>query len=252
MKVSIIKIFMPLCILMFLAQSVWAQEYNWYFKSSGNGKRPVVCPEADFVSKYPVISMAREGEKKLYLTFDAGYENGNVEKILDILRENDVKATFFVLPHIVKNNSSLCKRMKLEGHVVGNHSVHHKNMAKISNKTDFDNEILPLEQIFAQSTGFELDKFFRPPEGAFNEATLRFAELLGYKTVFWSLAYADWDNSRQLDADKALDILLSKTHDGAVVLLHPTSSTNVKILDSYIKNVKTLGYSFDTVDKIQL
>lgn len=229
---------------------VFASGFSWYFKPSADGKRPELCPEADFVKNYNTVTIGNEGEKKIYLTFDAGYENGNVEKILDIMKANDVKGTFFVLPRIVEHNTDLCKRMKEEGHLVGNHSVHHKNMGMIGNIDKFREETAPLDDFFLEKTGYEMDKFFRPPEGAFSENTLKFASELGYTTVFWSLAYADWDNNKQMNPDKALELLVSRTHDGCVLLLHPTGETNVKILDSYIKTMKQRGYEFCLVDEL--
>ena len=231
--------------------NVSAQGYSWYFKPKNDGSRPELCPEADFVKNYDVVTMGNEGEKKIYLTFDAGYENGNVEKILDVLKSNDVKGTFFILPRLAENNADLCKRMKEDGHLVGNHSVHHKNMGMFSDIDAFEKEIVPLDDFFKEKTGYEMDKFFRPPEGAFSENTLKFAQKLGYTTVFWSLAYADWDNNKQMDEAKALGLLLSRTHDGCVLLLHPTSETNVKILDRYIKTMKERGYEFRLVDELK-
>lgn len=228
----------------------FASGFSWYFKPSADGKRPELCPEADFVKNYNTVTIGNEDEKKIYLTFDAGYENGNVEKILDIMKANDVKGTFFVLPRIVEHNTDLCKRMKEEGHLVGNHSVHHKNMGMMGNIDKFREETEPLDDFFLEKTGYEMDKFFRPPEGAFSENTLKFASELGYTTVFWSLAYADWDNNKQMNPDKALELLVSRTHDGCVLLLHPTGETNVKILDSYIKTMKQRGYEFCLVDEL--
>ena len=122
-------------LLLFISMTATASSggYSWYFKPKNGGSTPELCPEADFVKNHNVVSIGKENGKKIYLTFDAGYENGNVEKILDILKENDVRATFFLLPRIVENNTELCKRMKEEGHLVGNHTVHHKNMGKVKN-----------------------------------------------------------------------------------------------------------------------
>ena len=229
----------------------YSQGYSWYFKPKNDGSRPQLCPEADFVKKHDTVTIGNENEKKIYLTFDAGYENGNVEKILDVLKANDVRGTFFILPRLVENNTDLCKRMKKEGHLVGNHTVHHKNMGMVGDIEAFTKETKPLDDLFKENTGYEMDKYFRPPEGAFTENTLKFAEDLGYTTVFWSLAYADWDNNKQMNPDKALNLLLSRTHNGCVLLLHPTSDTNAKILDSYIKTMKQKGYAFCLVDELK-
>ena len=241
------------CLFMVFILSIgaFASGFSWYFKPKSDGTRPELCPEADFVDKYDTVTIGREGEKKIYLTFDAGYENGNVEKILDIMKANDVKGTFFVLPRIVEHNTELCKRMKDEGHLVGNHSVHHKNMGMIGDIETFKKETVRLDEFFLEKTGYEMDKFFRPPEGAFSENTLKFATELGYTTVFWSLAYADWDSNKQMTPEKALKLLLSRTHEGCVLLLHPTSQTNVQILDSYIKTMKRDGYEFCLVSELK-
>lgn len=242
---------MSFIMIIVLCMAVSAKSYSWYFKPEKDGSRPELCPEAYFVKKYDAITIGNEGEKKIYLTFDAGYENGNVEKILDIMKTNDVKGTFFILPRLAEHDTELCRRMKEEGHLVGNHSVHHKNMGNFSDAASFKKEIIPLEELFKEKTGYEMDKFFRPPEGAFSENTLKFAEELGYTTVFWSLAYADWDNNKQMDDEKALKLLVSRTHDGCVLLLHPTSETNTKILDRYIKTMKERGYEFGLVDELK-
>ncbi|MBQ7399046.1 MAG: polysaccharide deacetylase family protein [Clostridia bacterium] len=243
-------LFMSFIMTMLLCISSFASGFSWYFKPKSDGGRPELCPEADFVNKYNTVTIGNEGEKKIYLTFDAGYENGNVEKILDIMKANDVKGTFFVLPRLVENNTDLCKRMKEEGHLVGNHSVHHKNMGLVGDLETFKKETVPLDEFFIEKTGYEMDKYFRPPEGAFSENTLKFADELGYTTVFWSLAYADWDNNKQMTPEKALRLLLSRTHDGTVLLLHPTSETNTNILDSYIKTLKGQGYEFCLVSEL--
>lgn len=251
MNKKILGLFMSVLFVCLLGMESMAQGYSWYFKSKNNGSRPELCPEADFVKNYDAVTIGKEGEKKIYLTFDAGYENGNVEIILDVLKNNDVKGTFFILPRLAEHNTDLCKRMKEEGHIVANHSVHHKNMGKFSDIESFRKEIQPLDDFFKEKTGYEMDKFFRPPEGAFSENTLKFAQQLGYTTVFWSLAYADWDNNKQMNPEKALGLLVSRTHDGCVLLLHPTSETNTKILDRYIKTMKEKGYEFGLVSELK-
>lgn len=250
MNKSLSRLCILFCFTVLLCVNASASGFSWYFKPRNDGKRPELCPEADFVDKYDAVTIGDENAKKIYLTFDAGYENGNVEKILDVMKANDVKGTFFVLPRIIEHNTDLCKRMKEEGHLVGNHSVHHKNMGMVSDIETFRKETQPLDDFFIEKTGYSMDKFFRPPEGAFSENTLKFAEELGYTTVFWSLAYADWDNNNQMNPDKALELLLKRTHNGCVLLLHPTSETNALILDSYIKTMKERGYEFCLVDEI--
>ena len=245
------KLFVLFTVLVMCMMSANASCYGWYFKGADDGKRPSLCPEASFVDNYDVIKIGAEDEKKIYLTFDAGYENGNVEKILDILKNNNVKGTFFVLPNLVTGNTDLCRRMKEEGHAVGNHSVSHDNMSKRVDEEYFIKETEPLEKLFLEKTGFEMDKFFRPPEGAFNEAMLRHATKRGYTTVFWSLAYADWDEKAQKNPKSTLQKLINRTHNGCVLLLHPTSETNALILDEYIKTMKNKGYEFCLVSELK-
>ena len=251
MNKRVMCLFMISVLMLTICTVSYAGGYSWYFKPKDDGSRPELCPEADFIDNYDTITIGNAQEKKIYLTFDAGYENGNVEKILDILKANEVKGTFFVLPRLVDKNTDLCRRMKEEGHIVGNHSVHHKNMGLVADIENFREETTRLDDFFLEKTGYEMDKYFRPPEGAFTENTLKFADELGYTTVFWSLAYADWDNNKQMNPDKALGILLKRTHNGCVLLLHPTSQTNALILDRYIKTMKDKDYEFCLVDELR-
>ena len=170
-------------------------------------------------------------EKVLYLTFDAGYENGNVEKILDALKKHNAQGAFFVLEHLVKCNTPLVRRMAEEGHLVCNHTAKHPDMSRITDKTLFCKQLSALEKVYADCTGREMAPFYRPPEGRFSKQNLRYAEEEGYTTVFWSYAYADWDNNRQPDPERAIAQILAHTHPGMVILLHPTSATNAKIMD---------------------
>jgi len=133
--------------------------------------------------------------------------------------------------------------MKEEGHLVCNHTNTHKDMSKADYDT-FKRELTDAEKVYKEATGFDMDKFYRPPEGRFNEQNLKWAQELGYTTVFWSLAYADWNNEKQMNPEDALDLIVSRTHNGCVVLLHPTSQTNVEILGDYIDIMKSQGFRF--------
>ena len=225
--------------------------FSWYTVPTKNEQRPTSFEASDIINKYDVIYLGNQTEKKIYLTFDAGYENGNVEKVLDALKDNDVKGAFFVLPHFIKSNPDLIKRMNEEGHLICNHSTSHKDMSKISDLDSFKKEIEGIEEVYKQETGNELSKFYRPPEGRFSEKNLQMAQQLGYKTVFWSLAYADWDNNKQLPPEKAKELILSRIHNGCVILLHPTSETNAIIMDDLIKQLKARGYSFGTLTEFE-
>ncbi len=241
-KVTACAVALTLC---FSVPHLKSKAQNWYFKPASDEKQPICCPEqAVFAKENGCIFLGNADEKRIYLTFDAGYENGNVEKILDVLKAENVPGAFFVLPQIIRENTYLIQRMKSEGHLICNHSRFHRNMSKVTDFEKFKEELLSAEQVLFDVTGYEMDKFYRPPEGAFSRENLEFANRMGYKTVFWSLAYADWDDKKQMAQDKALSLLESRTHNGAVVLLHPTSDTNAEILDDYIKNMKAKGYEF--------
>ena len=227
--------------------------YNWFIKRSGSEQPKAPSELAAMLNGdcyYLDTALNDESDERIiYLTFDAGYENGNVEKILDILKDEGVPAAFFILDHLILKNTELVKRMADEGHLVCNHTKNHKDMTAVSREEMIKN-LTDLEKIYEEKTGKSLAKFFRFPEGRFNKETVEVASTLGYKTVFWSLAYADWDNDRQPNPDKSMKLLLDNTHNGAVVLLHPTSKTNTLILQRLIKSWREMGYRFGTLDEL--
>lgn len=184
-------------------------------------------------------------DKHICLTFDEGYENGFTPQILDTLKEKNVKAIFFCTYDYVRDNPELVQRMINEGHIVGNHSYRHYNFTNINVETATE-EIIFLHDYVKENFGYEM-KYFRFPEGAFSELTLALAGSLGYETLFWSFAYADWDTSSPPDPAKAFDLITSSTHNGAIFLLHAVSSTNADILGGVIDNVREQGYTF-TID----
>lgn len=222
--------------------------YSWYFKRTDDGSRPPVPPEMAFVTEHGGVFLG-DDEPVIYLTFDAGYENGNVEKILDVLKEENVPAAFFVLENLVTRNTDLVKRMAEEGHLVCNHTARHGDMSAAS-KEEFIRELGTMERVCREMTGSEIARYYRPPEGKFSRDNLMWAEEMGYRTVFWSCAYADWDNGRQMEPDAAKEKLLSSTHNGEVLLLHPTSSTNAAILADLIREWRDMGYRFGTLDEL--
>lgn len=223
---------------------------SWYLKYYTDGRQPDTPDGGRYSTQYDVISLDRSGDRTIYLTFDAGYENGNVAKILDILKKHDVKGAFFILPNLIKSNPDIVQRMNDEGHLICNHTRSHGNMANIASCDEFKKELTDLEDILRTELGLEMAKYYRPPEGAYSEANLEFAKRLGYKTVFWSLAYADWDNGKQMSPDKAMKLLTSRVHPGCVMLLHPTSDTNALILDEFIVKMKADGYVFKGIDEL--
>ena len=193
---------------------------GWYVKRNGNNKPPIE-KNFSFIERYNGYYVGKGEDKKICLTFDAGYENGNVEKILDILSEKNVKGAFFLLEHFITKNTNLVLRMVNEGHQICNHTKKHKDLSAISSD-DIDNEILGLEEVYFNKTGLKMDKYFRFPEGKFSENALKRVSELGYKTVFWSFGYCDWDNNKQPDKDYALKLMLDNLHPGEIMLLHPT------------------------------
>lgn len=222
----------------------------WGLSFPEPGKIPSAPASVDTMRQYDAAFLGNPDEKVLYLTFDAGYENGHTEAILDTLKQHDVKAAFFLVGNYVNRSSDLVRRMVEEGHIVGNHTMSHPNMSAISDKEAFRAELEGLETLFRDVTGKELPKYYRPPRGVYSEQNLQMAKELGYKTVFWSLAYADWDNDNQPAEDAAIQRLLSRTHNGAVILLHSTSKTNALILDRLLTKWEEMGYRFETIDKL--
>ena len=184
-----------------------------------------------------------DGGKVLYLTFDAGYENGYTAQILDVLKEREVPAAFFLVGDYLERNPDLVRRMTEEGHIVGNHTMDHPDMSGLSGDA-FAAQLRGMEALYEDITGQTLPKFYRPPQGLYSEENLKQAQALDYQTVFWSLAYADWDNDNQPDPDAAVEKLTGRLHDGAVILLHATSKTNAEILDRLIGKWQEMGYRF--------
>ena len=223
---------------------------HWYCVHAKDHARPRVDSSLSYIEKYDGYYISpNEQEKIIYLTFDAGYENGNVAKILDVLKEKQVSAAFFVLSHLIKKDTSLVTRMFDEGHTVCNHTAHHKDMSGVD-RTTFEKELNELSTVCRDTTGREMANFYRPPEGTFSEDNLKWAKELGYKTIFWSFAYADWDNQKQMDREVAKEKILSNVHPGEVMLLHPTSDTNAAILGEVIDQCREMGYRFGTLDEL--
>lgn len=202
------------------------------------------------LGEYDAAYVGDANQKVLYLTFDAGYENGCTEKILNVLQKHQVPAAFFLVGNYMEKNADLVRRMVSEGHIVGNHTMHHPNMSKLTDKGAFAKELTDLEDLFREVTGKELPKFYRPPQGNYSQENLKMARELGYKTVFWSLAYVDWNNDSQPKAEEAFQKLLPRTHNGAVILLHSTSQTNAQILDELLTRWKTMGYTFQPITQL--
>ena len=226
------------------------QTGSWGLSFRQEGAPPVGNAGQDQLRRYDAAYLGDTTRKVIYLTFDAGYENGCTARILDTLKKHGVTAAFFLVGNYVERNADLVRRMVEEGHLVGNHTLHHYDMSRISTADAFRKELQGLEELFRQTTGQELPKYYRPPQGIYSEENLTMAKELGYKTVFWSLAYVDWKNDDQPDPEASLQKLLRRTHNGAVVLLHSTSQTNAEILDALLTGWENAGYSFGTLPEL--
>ena len=223
---------------------------SWGLSFRQEGAPPVGNAGRDQLKAYDAAYLGDPTKKILYLTFDAGYENGSTEKILDVLKEEQVPAAFFLVGNYLEKNADLVRRMVKEGHIVGNHTMHHYDMSKLTEKEAFTKELTDLENLYRETTGQELPKYYRPPQGIYSTENLTMAKELGYKTVFWSLAYVDWNNDAQPTKEEAFRKLLPRTHPGAVVLLHSTSKTNGEILDTLLTRWKDMGYRFATLEEL--
>lgn len=223
---------------------------SWGLSFREVGQAPVGNAGKDQLKQYDAAYIGDTGEKVLYLTFDAGYENGYTGKILEALKKHDAKAAFFLVGNYLQQNPDLVRQMVAQGHTVGNHTMHHYDMSRLTEEAAFAKELEDLEALFRQTTGQELPKYYRPPQGIYSEENLKMAQKLGYRTVFWSLAYVDWNNDSQPTREQAMEKLLGRVHNGAVVLLHATSKTNGEILDELLGKWEEAGYRFGTLEEL--
>ena len=223
-------------------------ESNWGLSFQEEGKPPVANTTAEELKQFDAYYMQNTEEKNIYLTFDCGYENGNTAPILDAIKKHNAPATFFIVGNFLSTSPDLVRRMTEEGHTVGNHTFHHPDMSKISSIDAFSKELKDLEDLYKETTGKEMVKYYRPPQGKYSESNLKMAQDLGYQTFFWSLAYVDWYQDKQPSSEEAFQKLLGRIHPGAIVLLHSTSSTNAAILDELLSKWEEMGYQFQSLE----
>lgn len=258
MKKLFLKIFallFAICMISPIAEASSFENCYWYTKRNAEHRQPECDKNLKFIEECGGMYLDKahgdgESDKVIYLTFDVGYENGNVSKIMDVLKDEGVKASFFILGNVIDRTPELVFRMIDEGHLVCNHTVNHKKLTGASSEL-INEEIIGLENDFKELTGREMAKFFRPPEGVFDKDLLNKVNSLGYKTVFWSFAYADWNNDMQMSDDAAMGIILSNLHNGEIMLLHPTGETNARIMKRLISALRERGYRFATLDEIK-
>lgn len=223
---------------------------GWGIKRNDNHMQPDLgSKNKELMDKYDGISMGNKNKKYVYLTFDNGYEAGYTDKILDVLKENDVTATFFLTAHYINTNADLVKKMIDNGNIIGNHTVNHKSMPSLSDE-QIKTEVMTLHTAVYEKFGYEM-QYFRPPMGEYSERTLALTNSLGYKTVMWSFAYDDWDENNQKGEKYAKEKILGNVHNGAVLLLHGNSKDNANVLDYIIKEIKNKGYEFRSIDDFE-
>ena len=225
---------------------------NWGLSFQREGEPPSGNADSAYLAQYNALYRAETQEKVLYLTFDAGYENGNTAPILDALKKHHAPATFFLVGNYLETQPDLVRRMGEEGHAVGNHTDSHPDMSQIRTEEAFREELQKNEALYREITGKDMAKLYRPPQGKFSEENLKQAQGLGYRTVFWSLAYVDWYQDDQPTPEQAFEKLIPRVHPGAVVLLHSTSSTNAQILGDLLTRWEELGYTFGRLEEIVL
>ena len=227
-----------------------AQSTGWGLSFQEEGKRPAGNASIDDLKQYNAYYASDTDQKIIYLTFDAGYENGNTPAILDALKKHQAPAVFFVVGNFIKDNPDLIRRILAEGHIIGNHTMTHPDLPQISSMDAFQKELQDVEELYTSLTGEAMTKFYRPPRGIYSTENLSMAKELGYSTFFWSLAYVDWIQDQQPSREEAFQKLLTRIHPGAIVLLHNTSSTNAEILDELLTRWEEMGYKFHSLKEL--
>lgn len=225
---------------------------NWGLSFPTPGQPPIGNASSEELEALSARYLGDVSEPVIYLTFDAGFENGNTPAILDALKKHHAPAAFFLVGNYLETAPDLVRRMVEEGHVVGNHTTSHPDMSKIADLETFQQELKGVEDLYREVTGEEMLKLYRPPQGKFSLENLKQAQQLGYTTVFWSLAYVDWYTDNQPTKEQAFDKLLPRIHNGAIVLLHSTSSTNAQILDELLTKWEQAGYRFGNLKELMI
>jgi peptidoglycan-N-acetylmuramic acid deacetylase len=223
---------------------------HWGFKKAVNEEPAEAGAEYDqLLAKYGAFYKGDPNSKTLYLTFDSGYENGYMPKILKVLKKEKVPATFFVTGHFLESQHELAKQMVNEGHIIGNHSWYHPDFTAISDER-IREELKKVKVRTKELTGQKKMNYLRPPRGTFSERTLQIAKEEGYTHVFWSLAYVDWNIHQQKGAQYAYDNIMKQVHPGCILLLHSISKDNADALQRAIKDLKKKGYKFKSLDDL--
>lgn len=223
---------------------------GWGFKKIKGTEPEIFEATKKMLASYDTYYMDQRKPKALYLTFDEGYENGYTADILDTLKKCGVPAAFFVTGPYLKEQNALIERMITEGHIVGNHTVNHPNLPRLAEAEKMASELTQLNECSEELYGYTM-RYMRPPEGEYSERLLSVAQDLGYKTIFWSFAYKDWDPKLQKGTDYAYNQVTSYMHDGAILLLHAVSKDNAAALENIITYAKDQGYEFRSLDELE-
>ncbi|MBM7553711.1 delta-lactam-biosynthetic de-N-acetylase [Thalassobacillus pellis] len=228
-----------------------ASAEGWGYKRSNGETPPDVGRYGPLLQKHGGFYIDPSGDKEIYLTFDNGYEKGYTGKILDVLKEKNVPAAFFVTGHYIKSAPELVQRMAREGHILGNHSWHHPDFTTVS-KSRMKEELGKVEKAVAKITDQDEMMYLRPPRGTFNEQTLKWSNELGYVSAFWSIAFVDWNTNRQKGWEYAYKNVMKQIHPGAVILLHSVSEDNAIALEHMIDDLRKEGYTFKSLDHLMM
>lgn len=223
--------------------------YGWGYKRGAVNEPPEVGVYKNILEKYGGYYLEKSEEKNIYLTFDNGYEAGYTEGILDVLKEEEVPATFFITGHYVRSVPDIIKRIADEGHLLGNHSNHHPDFTNLT-KEEFKKELEDLDREVANLTGIEKLQYLRPPRGVFNEQTIEWGNELGYIHMFWSIAFVDWHSDAKQGWQSAYDQVMEQLHPGAIILLHTVNEDNAEAVSHLIKEIKAQGYQFKSLDDL--
>lgn len=244
-----------------ISSILYAKDYNaipntkydwWLIRNTTHDKVEGGVPDGINLNKYNAYYMdEKTDEKVIYLTFDCGYENGYTKKILKALKKHNAKALFFVTKSYIASNPDLVKQMKEEGHMVGNHTSTHPSLPSKS-VDEFKKELLDCAELYQEVTGYPIDTYIRPPMGHYSQRTLQISKDLGYKTIFWSIAYYDYDVNDQPGKDYVVNYFKDNHHKGAIPLIHNTSQSNCEALDDVLSFLKESGYRFGTMDEFTL
>lgn len=227
-----------------------ADEFHWGFKKAQNGEQPNAGSVLEgMLEDHGAIYKGKPDKKVAYLTFDNGYENGLTESILDTLKKENAPATFFLTGHYLNSAAPFVKRMVDEGHGIGNHSFGHPNMAKLT-PAQMEEEWKKFDSLLEKTTGLKRTVYARPPEGIFNENVLDVGNQLGYRHIFWSVAFIDWYADKPRGKAYAYNELMNQLHPGAVILMHTVSTDNAEALPDFIRDAKKQGYTFGTLDDL--